>query len=436
MAKAESKKTADLVTVTPNKAKTLIKVCMDSGRPIMLWGAPGIGKSDLVEAIATSYAKPRKVIDMRLLLLDPTDLRGIPYFNSIDNRMEFSKPSDLPEVVTQAMIDEAKVVLAKKKEILEKYTAGSDYNHIQSASIETEIEKAQRRVNRLVGQFEFQDAILFLDEMTSAPQSVQGAAYQLILNRRIGEYRLPDGISMIAAGNRESDRGVVHPMPKPLQNRFVHLNMDTSFEDWQAWGVTNGVSADVVGFLSAHPQHLFEFDPKSASKAFPTPRSWKFVSDLISNNHQLSIDALHPLISGTVGDGVAFKFLQHLKIASKMPSPQAVLRGQEKKMKIDEISAKYSLTIGMCYVLKEWITIAKNNEQHKTVGKGEMDFGIDLWHNYFDNFLKFMMDNFEDEMCVLGAKTAIRDYALPLQLDKLKEMDTFYDKFGKLILAV
>ena len=165
-------------TVSPQEAKTAITHCLTLKRPVMVWGAPGIGKSDIVKQIGTD-AK-REVIDIRLPLWEPTDIKGIPFFNSKSNTMEWAPPAELPSD-------------PKSK------------------------------------------AILFLDELNSAPPSVQAAAYQLILNRRVGTYKLPEGVSIVAAGNRETDKGVTYRMPAPLANRFVHLEMRVDFDDWSMW---------------------------------------------------------------------------------------------------------------------------------------------------------------------------------------------------------
>ena len=180
-------------TVSPQEAKTAITHCLGLQRPIMVWGAPGIGKSDIVKQIGTE--SKREVIDIRLPLWEPTDIKGIPFFNQKLNTMEWAPPAELP----------------------------SDPKST---------------------------AILFLDELNAAPPSVQAAAYQLILNRRVGTYKLPEGVSIVAAGNRETDKGVTYRMPAPLANRFVHLEMRVDFEDWAMWATENHINPQVVGYCS------------------------------------------------------------------------------------------------------------------------------------------------------------------------------------------
>ena len=355
-------------TERPRDVRTLLTRCMKVGRPAMIWGPPGIGKSELIAEIGDETNRP--VIDMRLLLLEPTDLKGIPYFDPDSKTMKWAQPADLP----------------------------SDANGLNNA-------------------------ILFLDEINAAPASVQAAAYQLILNRRVGEYHLPKGVSMVCAGNRDSDKGVTYRMPSPLANRLVHVEMAANFEDWQKWAIGNRVHADVVGFLSHHKQKLFNFDPKSPDKAFATPRSWVFVGQLITDDLPESMNTA--LVAGTVGDGLATEFSAHRKVAARMPKSEDVLMGKEKGLNVKDLSAMYSLTISMCYTLQEWVAKAKGKED---------GFGMNEWHECVDHFFTYMMDNFQTEMIVLGAKTALRDYALPINHRQLKTFKVFHEKFGKYIL--
>lgn len=352
----------------PRDVRTLLARCMAVGRPAMIWGPPGIGKSELIAELGADTGRP--VIDMRLLLLEPTDIKGIPYFDPETKTMKWATPADLPQEGTS-----------------------------------------------------LSNAILFLDEINAAPPSVQAAAYQLILNRRVGEYHLPKGVSMVCAGNRDSDKGVTYRMPSPLANRLVHMTMLPNFEDWQKWAIANKVNADVVGFLTHHKQHLFTFDAKSADKAFATPRSWVFVSQLLDDNLPESMNT--SLVAGTVGEGLSVEFAAHRKVASKMPKADDVLTGKEKTFSIKDLSAMYSLTISMCYTLNEWADKAKAKED-----------GMDMkkWHECVDHFFEFMMANFQTEMIVLGAKTALRDYNLPINHRELKQFKGFHDKYGKYIL--
>jgi hypothetical protein len=257
--------------------------------------------------------------------------------------------------------------------------------------------------------------------MNSAAPSIQAAAYQLILNRRIGKYVLPDNVVMIAAGNRESDKGVTYRMPAPLANRFVHIEMRPDHASWETWAVTNKIHKDVVGYVGFAKQDLYDFDPRSSSRSFATPRSWTFVSELLKDE-TISTEDLTDMVAGAVGEGVAVKFMAHRKVAGQLPKPSEILLGKVKELKVKEISAMYSLTIAMCYELQD---AAK-----KEAGKISAE-----WHEMADNFFKFMMDNFTTELTVMGARVALTTYNLPFVPGKLKNFDEFHKRFGKYIVA-
>ena len=332
---------------------------------MFLWGPPGIGKSELVADIANELGG--HMIDLRLGQMEPTDIRGIPFYNKDLGKMDWAPPIELPD-----------------EELAEQYPL----------------------------------VVLFLDELNSAAPSVQAAAYQLILNRRIGKYALPKNVVMVAAGNRESDKGVTYRMPTPLANRFIHQEMKVDFASYQEWAVNNNIHKDVVGYLSFAKQDLYDFDAKSASRAFATPRSWTFVSELLEDE-DADDDTLMNLVAGTIGEGLAVKFMAHRKIAGRMPKPEDILSGKEKDLNVKEVSAMYSLVISMCYELKGAIERKVSDKQ---------------FHEMADNFFAYMMKNFETELVVMGARIALTTYNLPFQPTKLKNFDEFHQRYGKYIL--
>jgi hypothetical protein len=259
-------------------------------------------------------------------------------------------------------------------------------------------------------------AIVFLDELNSAPPAVQAAAYQLVLNRRVGSYKLPAGVDIVAAGNRDGDKGVTYRMPAPLANRFLHLEMKVDFDDWQDWATLNNVHPEVLGYVGYAKQDLYDFDPKSPSKSFATPRSWSFVSDLVADE-EIDSETLTNLVSGAIGDGLAVKFMAHRKIASKLPKPEDILAGKVTDLEIKEVSAMYSLTVGLCYELKD--------------AAEKKDKGF---NDKADRFFEYMMKNFPTELVVMGAKTALANYDLPLDASKMKSFDEFHKRFGKYVM--
>jgi hypothetical protein len=351
-------------TVGPKAAKNGLRRAFKAKRPLFLWGPPGIGKSDIVKQMGEELNA--HVIDIRLSLWEPTDIKGIPYFDSNLKKMVWAPPIELP--------DEE---LASKHKMI----------------------------------------ILFMDEMNSAAPAVQAAAYQLVLNRRVGTYKLPDNVHIVAAGNRETDKGVTYRMPAPLANRFVHLEMKVDWDDYFQWAVDNRIHKDVIGFLTFSKKDLYDFDPKSASRAFATPRSWTFVSELLFDDDENN-DTLTDLTAGAVGEGLAIKFMAHRKVASKLPNPTDILKGKVKKMDTKEISAMYSLTISLCYELKD--ACEKN---------------VKDWNKQVNCFFEFMMNNFETELVVMGTKLALTQYQLPLDPDEISCFDDFHAKYGKYIAA-
>ena len=239
--------------------------------PVMLWGPPGVGKSQIVSQVAAKHDVP--VIDIRLSQMEPSDLRGIPF--RADANVEWATPAILPDETRHG-----------------------------------------------------KEGILFLDEITSAPPSVSAAAYQLILDRRLGEYQVPEGWAIFAAGNRQGDRGVTYTMPAPLANRFSHFEFETNLDDWVAWAYANGIDDRVIGFLRFRPELLFDFDPAHNPVAFPSPRSWEFA------HRGLQKFTDHPeLLQGTlqacVGPAAGIELHAFVNSLDQMPDLDAIVAGEE-----------------------------------------------------------------------------------------------------------
>lgn len=239
-----------------------LRAVIPTKRPVFLWGPPGIGKSSLVRAAATQLGLP--VIDIRAVLLDPVDLRGLPAVNG-DHKAHWCQPAFLP-------------------------TDGS--------------------------------GVLFLDELAQAPPLVQSACLQLTLDRRIGEYELPPGWTVIAASNRTEDRAGAHRLISPLLNRFIHLDLEVSVEDWTAWALENGIAPEVRSFIQYRPALLFSFDPSTGARSFPTPRSWSFASEILAVTPP---HLLHPMVAGCVGEGPAAEFCAFLQLYRELPDMAKVL---------------------------------------------------------------------------------------------------------------
>jgi hypothetical protein len=242
--------------------------------PVMLWGPPGVGKSQIIAQIARRHGVP--LIDVRLSQMEPTDLRGIPFRSG--DRVEWSVPALLPD--------------------------------------------AARHGPR---------GILFLDEITSAPPTVTAAAYQLILDRRLGEYRIPDGWVIFAAGNRYGDRGVTYVMSAPLANRFTHYEIEPNVDDWVEWAHAAAIDPRVIAFLRFRPDLLFDFDLARNPVAFPSPRSWEYAHRALVKFDaapELLLDALQ----ACVGPAAGVEFKAFLDNMHELPDIDAIARGDSAQM--------------------------------------------------------------------------------------------------------
>ncbi len=242
--------------------------------PVMVWGPPGSGKSQIVAQVAKRHHVP--VIDIRLSQMEPTDLRGIPFRHG--DHVEWSIPALLP----------------------------NEQRHGASG-------------------------ILFLDEITSAPPTVTAAAYQLILDRRLGEYRVPEGWAIFAAGNRNGDRGVTYAMAAPLANRFTHYELHADLDDWVAWAYHNDIDERVIAFLRFRPELLFEMKSSTTLAAFPSPRTWEYADRALKKfggTPELLLDGLQACVGAAAG--IEFKaFMDHIR---DLPDIEAIANGKSAAM--------------------------------------------------------------------------------------------------------
>ena len=263
---------------------------------VMLWGPPGVGKSQAVrqlgEEIEARTGKTVNVTDVRLLLFNPIDLRGIPTANADKTLAIWLKPQIF------------------------------------------QMDDSEEVVN-----------ILFLDEISAAPQSVQAAAYQITLDRVVGEHKLPENCIVIAAGNRTTDKSVAFKMPKALANRLLHIEVEGSFKSWKKWAVQSGVNDKVIGFLSFRQNLLMRFDASDDDLAFPTPRAWEMVSNVL-NGADADVDKMYPLIAGLVGTGPALEFRTWAGVYHDLPMMEEIFNGTETKMPTGT-DAMYALCAAM-----------------------------------------------------------------------------------------
>jgi len=256
--------------------------------PVMIWGAPGVGKSQIIMQVAEKHKVP--LIDIRLSQMEPSDLRGIPFRNG--EMVEWAVPAMLPD--------------GKRHGI---------------------------------------EGILFLDEITSAPPSVSAAAYQLILDRKLGQYEVPEGWAIFAAGNRQGDRGVTYTMPAPLANRFSHFDFEINLDDWVAWAYQHNIDDRIIAFVRFRPELLFDFDPAHNPVAFPSPRSWEFAHRALQkfeNSPELRLGGFQ----ACVGPAAGIELNAFITNLDQLPDIDAIIRGEDVKAPT-EIDLQYAVAASL-----------------------------------------------------------------------------------------
>jgi hypothetical protein len=284
----------------PSKLYEALHALIDERVPLHIWGACGVGKSQIVAQVARDL--DIDFLDVRAVQLDPVDLRGLPRIAS--DQTEWVPPKFLP-------------------------TEGK--------------------------------GILFLDELTSAPQMTQAGCYQLVLDRRLGEYVLPAGWVVIAAGNPASERGVHFAMPRPLRNRFVHLELEADLNDWCKWAVGAGVRPEIIAFLRFKPDLLHAADTTSDANAWPTPRSWEMASHVLCGVARRQNTALltgagefeAQLLDGTVGQAASGELLAFLRLFRQLPSIDEILLNPETAPLPAETSAQIAISTALGRVMTD-----------------------------------------------------------------------------------
>lgn len=264
-----------------------LDILLQTDTPVFIHGSPGIGKSYIVNDIAQK--NNLEIIDVRLSQLDAVDLRGIPTISN--NQTVWMPPVFLP----------------------------TDENS---------------------------SGILFLDELNSAPLSVQAAIYQLVLDRKIGEYTMPKNWRIVCAGNKIDDKGIVFKLPSPLINRMVHIVLEAKFDDFKVWAIKNEIHPLIIGFLGFRPDLLSSEVPSASetNPAFCTPRAWDMLSNILKNSNE--INKISPIIYGTVGYGAGIEFTSFVKVYKTLPDIDAILDGNSTDVP-KEPSSLYALTAAL-----------------------------------------------------------------------------------------
>ena len=308
---------------------------------IFIWGPPGVGKSSIMKKVALD--NNLEYIDLRVSQLAPTDIRGLPYVE--DGRAKFAPPTFLP-------------------------TEGN--------------------------------GILAIDEFNMASPSMMGIAQQLILDREVGDYKVPDGWYIVAAGNRSKDKAAVSQMPAPVANRFIHFDVEANLESWKEYAIVKEIDEQIISFLNFRPQLLFNFN-KNAT-AWPSPRSWEFANSLLKVGLP---------IESAIGEGAAAEFNAYQTVYSKLPDIDKILVGEE-----IEVPTEPSLMYAICGAL---ISRAKTAE-------------------HFFNGMKWLINGTTEDYvglfmgdAMIGLKSKNLQGAFIKQVSKDKEAKAFLSKYNELL---
>lgn len=450
-------------SLRPSETYEALEGLFNVRRAPFIWGPPGIAKSSIVELLANNHDVA--FIDVRLSNMEPTDLRGIPYpvvehgvhgirwsaplvmprdldeehiveVDAIERIIRFFNPKGDNEVAycQNPQIEVKSLTVGLVAEVVSPPKKGQDRFIVRLVKPE-DVGKPEAEAH--AGKVRYAvtgktTAVLILDEFNSAPPSVQAAAYQLILNFRIGEYIVPKGVFMVAAGNRETDKGVTYRMPTPILNRFVsHIEMTHDKDDWLKWAAESMIHPQVLGYITAFPEQLFQQNFASMSRGFATPRSWHAVSDIlhgaapkISNER-----VLRHLIIGALGYGAGAPFFAFRERAAGLPSPEAILSGQLTEIGQDtSIELAYALVTAMCHNLKHDAT-----KMLQEVPTANQHPAYQDWLKRADRYFGFMMNNFKPDVVTMGAKLAFDRYDLPMSFREMPNMLKLAKEFRSLI---
>lgn len=301
---------------------------------IMLWGMPGVGKSQAVRAIAQNVqrntGKKAVVTDVRLLLFNPIDLRGIPVADVTHSFAIWLKP-------------------------------------------------------KIFDMKEDNDTInfLFLDEISAAPPSVQAAAYQITLDRVIGEHKLPDNCFVICAGNRVTDKSVAYKMPKALANRLCHFEVQSDFQSWYKWAVNNDIDFRIVSFLQKRQDLLTNFNPAKDDVAFATPRSWEMLSNVLKLGGYKDLENSFPIIAGLVGSGIATEFISWCKTNVFVPDIDSIVAGKR-------VSIPKSADVAFVTV-QAMISFIKTHPKDKIAQRNCISYSLGFSPDFTASFFKELL---------------------------------------------
>lgn len=258
----------------PTLKDVIHHVAVRQRNPLFIWGASGIGKTDAVEQVCADQGGV--LCDIRLSQYESVDFRGLPDITPGEQVTKWLLPSMMPFKGNPAFVNNGKPIF------------------------------------------------LFLDEINQGQPSVLSTCYQLLNEGRVGEHELLDNVVMVAAGNRDEDKGTTNRWPKPLGNRGTHVEATTSVDGWVQWAGKAGKPAELLGFMQFRPELIHTHDPKSADKVFASPRTWSMAGDYLADKEMP--DYIKWIsIAGSVGDGPGAELNAFIGLMADLPNIRAVL---------------------------------------------------------------------------------------------------------------
>lgn len=300
---------SNALAINAKQAPTLIVDTLNAGLVPFLTGSPGIGKSDVIRAIAQE--RDLKVIDVRLSQCDQTDLNGFPNVNPTTGKSTYLPMDTFP---TEG--DSLPIKVPAETDSTGAVTKPAEY---------------------------YKGWLVFLDEFNSAPMAVQAAAYKLVLDRMVGLHNLHENVEMVAAGNLASDRAITNRISTAMQSRMIHLELALSKDIWMEWADTADLDFRVKSFINFKPELLHKFNPDHQDKTFACPRTWEFVSKIIKGMPVLDASKI-PLLAGTISEGVGREFYGFCQIFQKLPALADIVAKPEGIAVPTEPSVNYAIT--------------------------------------------------------------------------------------------
>lgn len=410
---------------------------------VMVWGPMGIGKSDVCRSLGKLW--DCRIVALHLPQFDPTDLKGIPIRDDEGN-VRWVPSSYLPQFLTETVTSDgdfeaslnweaAKSLMVHVNDANGKNIARANdlmQGALDAKGIKIDITGTEKvKVTGLKAGMTvlvIDKAILFLDELSAAVPEVQNAALQLVLDKRVGEYDCPPFTPIVAAGNRESDQAFVSPMSMPLANRFMHLRLTHSLDDWLEWAMINRIDASILGFLQWKKNALFQFNAESATEGdygFPTPRSWAMLSDQMDGIDGLPEIASNAVITGFIGRAMGQTFIEHRKVADQLPSVDDILQGKDVDIPDTlNVGARYHLATALCYALADYHEKYYDDD----IGGGADKQGKE-WKTATTAFCDFVDTHLGKEMTVLCVHIASRHLGISFVKFRGTNFSGFADKY-------